>query len=378
MIHKTSIFVSIIIVLISITACIQVDSSKEDPSLPFTVTSREPHAVLQKHLHFSQRDLVQMEEGKTVVKIFNTKEVENEIEAFGVVRLNIPKELFAEHFRDIETFTESDVIKAVGRFSSPPRLGDIQQLTLDTTDLKSLKKCRPGSCKVKIDTVMMERFQQDVDWSAPDYKERATALMRQFLLDYVKAYQEEGYAAMGEYHDQDQPLLIANAFQNLLQNSAFLFHYAPELYTYLKDYPKGRLSNAENFFYWTVEEFGFKPVINLFHATIYTRDHEDSNDVFITVNRIYASHYFETSLSFTAFIDGVGGEGEPDSYLMYLNRSRFDMLRGPLKGMIITLARNRVYDGVKEYFGKVKTRLEDEYLVQKSEDKNNTEFSVSQ
>ncbi|MCP4396280.1 MAG: hypothetical protein GY801_03075 [bacterium] len=114
----------------------------------------------------------------------------------------------------------------------------------------------------------------------------------------------------------------------------------------------------EDFFYWSEEQYGLKPVLNLFHITIYQRKQDDSNDIFITSKQIYASHYFESSLGFTAFVDERGGQDYANSYLMYLNRSRFDQLRGPLKKMIISLAKGRVYNGIEHYFRMVKERLE--------------------
>jgi len=48
---------------------------------------------------------------------------------------------------------------------------------------------------------------------------------------------------------------------------------------------------------------------------------------------------------------------------MYLNRSRFDQLRGALKGLIVAIAKDKVYKGVKKYFQQVKERLEVEQVV---------------
>lgn len=362
MVYKGIIVVFIVFILFGIIACIQLSSYDEFPSSP-SASSREPHRFLQKYLKFSRKDLLTMEQGKVVVKVFDVSNVENEVGAFGVVRLNIPKEFLVEKFRDIVTFTESPEVKEIGKFSNPARQEDIQGLTLDSEDLSALKNCKPGDCKVKMDAVMMERFQKEVDWSAPDYKERATALMQQTLVDYVNAYLELGDAAMGEYHDQENPLCLASAFRELLRNSSYLFEYVPELCTYLQEFPKGQLPNVENFIYWSKEQFGLKPVINLFHVTIYTRKQNGSTDIFITSKQIYASHYFETSLGFTAFVDEIGGKWPLDSYLMYLNRSRFDQLRGALKGLIVAVAKDKVYNGVKKYFQQVKERLEVEQIV---------------
>lgn len=359
---KVIIIIFIVFGLLGITACVQV-STYDESSFTSSSAPREPHSFLQTYLNFSQKDLLAMEQGEVVAKVFDIHNVENEVGAFGVVRLNIPKDFFIEQFRDIVTFTESQAVKEIGKFSNPPHLEDIQGLTLDSEDINDLKRCRPGRCKVKMDRAMMERFQKEMDWSAPDYQEQATVLMRQILVDYVNAYLKNGDAAMGECHDQKEPLRRSEAFHGLLKNSTYLMEYVPELYTYLLEFPKGQLSNVENFVYWSKEIFGLKPVINLFHVTIYTREQHDSTDVFITSKQIYASHYFETALGFTAFVDEVGDEWPLDSYLMYLNRSRFDQLRGSLKGFIVAIAKDRVYDGVKQYFQQVKERLESRQLV---------------
>ncbi len=345
------------LVLFSATACLQVSSYDEAPSAP-VMSAKEPHRFLQKYLGFSKDDLIDMEQGEVVAKVFDAKHVENEVGAFGVVRMNIPKKFFVEQFRDIVEFTESDAVLQIGKFSNPPTLDDIQELTIKKSEIDDIKRCEPGACKLKMDTAMMERFQHEVDWEAEEYQEQATALMKEILVEYAAAYLQKGDTALGEYHDQEEPVSQAEAFQGLLRYSPYISEHVPELYSYLQQFPNSKLPNVENFLYWCKEIFSMKPVISLYHVTIYTREQQGSTDVFIASKQIYASHYFETSLGFTAFVDEVGGVGEPDSYLMYLNRSRFDRLRGSLKGLIVALAKNRVYDGVIRYFKLVKERLE--------------------
>lgn len=351
-----------LVMLFGMSACVQT-LPEQELNAKSLVETHEPHTLLQKHLTFSEKDLLAMEEGKVVAKTFDSEGIKNEVAAFGVMKMNFPKELYLEQFRDIVKFTQSPEIKAIAKFSAPPRLEDLTDLSLVTQDLKALKSCCPGACKVKIDDETMLRFQQEVDWTATDSQAQAEALMRRFMFEYLMGYLERGDAALGEYHDKDQPLRIADAFGELLENSAFLFEYVPELYEYLENFPNGSLENVEDFFYWSEEQYGLKPVLNLFHITIYQRMQGDSNDIFITSKQIYASHYFESSLGFTAFVDERGGQEHGNSYLMYLNRSRFDQLRGPLKTMIISIAKGRVHDGVRRYFNMVKERLESAQLV---------------
>ena len=369
-------YVVITMALISLAGCVKVNSYQEE-TLPSAANSHEPHTYLQSCFQFTDEELAAMEQGEVVVKIFEMPTIENEVGAFGVVQLNAPKEVLVEQFRDIVSFTKSPEVKAIAKFSTPPRLEDLQELTMPEQAVLALKNCKPGSCKVKMDARMMQRFRKEIDWNAPDYHEQATLLMKQMLLDYVTRYLQEGDIALGQYDDQDEPLHIADAFHGVLENSTYLKEYVPELLAYLEQFPKGKLPHVENFLYWSIEQFGLRPVINLYHITIYTRQRNGANDVFITSKQIYASHYFEIALGFTAFVDEVGGTSPAKAYLMYLNRSRFDNLYGGLKGAIVSIAKGKVYDGVKFYFQQVKNKLESSVVTQKAVGQSSGAFHVS-
>lgn len=371
-IFKSCVFITM--ALMSLTGCVKVNSYQEE-TVPAAANSHEPHTFLQSAFRFSDSEFAAMERGEVVVKIFEMPSVENEVGAFGVVQLNVPKELFVEQFRDIVSFTKSPEVRAIAKFSTPPRLEDLQDLTLSDQVVAMLKTCEPGSCKVKMDARMMQRFRDEIEWNAPNYHEQATQLMKQMLLDYVTRYLKEGDSALGQYDDQKEPLRIEDAFHGVLENSTYLKEYVPELLAYLEDFPNGQLPHVENFLYWSIEQFGLRPVINLYHITIYTRERNGTNDVFITSKQIYASHYFEIAFAFTAFVDEVGGMPPAKSYLMYLNRSRFDNLYGGLKGAIVTIAKGKVYDGVKFYFQQVKNKLETSVLTHKAMDSKSPDHS---
>ncbi len=343
---------------LSLTACTQL-TQYVPPQTARLPGIHEPRYFLQHYVDFSEEDLTAMDNDEVVAKVFDQPTVENEVGAFGIVRLNISKSLFVERVRQITTLFDSPMIQANSRFSDPPCLADVQDLTLAPEAIEALATCQPGSCKVKLDTRMMERFQREVDWTAPDYHKQATHLMRELLVEHVTRYLQEGDAALGVYHDQPAPLPVQQSFRGLFQQAFYLQDYVPEFYAYLQNFPAGRLPNVENFVYWTIEQYGLRPVINVFHISIYTRRRQRSTEVFVSSKRIYASHYFEASLSISAFVNETGGAADAsNSYLMYLNRSRFDNLRGAIKQMIMPLAKERVYQSVKHYFRQIKNRLE--------------------
>ena len=101
-----------------------------------------------------------------------------------------------------------------------------------------------------------------------------------------------------------------------------------------------------------------KPVITMTHVTIYTRRH--GADVIIASKGIYASNYFESSLGLTALVRNDGPR-PPRSYLIYVNRSRTDALRGMFAGMKRSLIGGRLRDGAKKSMERIKTKLEADY-----------------
>jgi hypothetical protein len=75
---------------------------------------------------------------------------------------------------------------------------------------------------------------------------------------------------------------------------------------------------------------------------------------------IYGSHYFESSLGLTAFVHSRA----PDparSYLIYVNRSRTDALRGLFGGWKRSLIGGRLRDGARKSMEAIKVKLESEY-----------------
>jgi hypothetical protein len=112
--------------------------------------------------------------------------------------------------------------------------------------------------------------------------------------------------------------------------------------------------------YWSKEKFGLKPVISLTHIVIYKRRVARGTDVLIASKGIYASHYVETSLGLTGFIHSQ--EPEPRrTYLIYINRSRADALRGFLGGLKRSLIVGSLRDATKKNMEMIKKKLETEY-----------------
>ena len=192
--------------------------------------------------------------------------------------------------------------------------------------------------------------------------------MREMLLEHVQADLKVGNTALGKYDDKSYSLGLADELKPLLKSAPYMYGYVPEFQKYLEEFPRGRPQNApivEDFLYWSKEDFGMKPVTSVTHVTIYKRVPDNGSDVIIGSKGIYGSHYFESSLGLTAFIQSRASD-PPRSYLIYVNRSRTDALRGLFAGLKRSLIGGRLRDGAKKNMEMIRQRLEGDYAKQDS------------
>lgn len=311
--------------------------------------------LLQKRLEVTEESLAGLERGEIVTKVLRTKE-KKEIAAAGVVRVDASAEVFIHRFRDIVRFKKSSSVLQVGKFSNPPRLEDLNGLTLAPCCLEAIKNCEPGRSTMQMSGEMMQRFRRELNPYAQDYEAQANSLARSILLDYVKAYLRAGNSALIEYQDQENRVRLADEYRSLLEQSRFLADYAPEFYKYLEEFPKAGLPNVEDFIYWSKEKYGLKPVLSITHVAIYKRTSGNRTEVLIASKQLYANHYFDASLGLTAFVEG--NERAPScSYLLYLNRSRIGALRGFFVGLKRSVIRSRIHDGLAKNLMLIRRRL---------------------
>ena len=317
--------------------------------------------LLTGQMDFSADDLRALDDGAVVIATLDTR-ARQELAHIGVVYLDASPGEFVDRFRDIETFESGPGIPQIGRFSSPPRMEDLQGLTLPEADLEALPYCRPGDCELKLSTDGMERFRNEVDWSSPAAAQEANQIARDMILELLLAYQTEGNPALGYYADSDKPMLVAEQFRGLLTNRDPLPNSVPALLTYLEHYPLGLPPGADEFFYWTVADFGLKPTIRVNHVTIYPLVDGSSpggGDAYvIAIKQLYASHYFHTTLELRFVTDHQLESDRHGSTLVSITRSRNDGMTG-FKGFFLRpIIRGRSRDAVRGYLEHVRRQVE--------------------
>jgi hypothetical protein len=173
-----------------------------------------------------------------------------------------------------------------GWFSKPPKPGDLAGLTLEDADVEAARQCRPGDCALKLASGAMDRIRTELAGPPAQAKPKATALVRQMLVEYVAAYQTGG-----------------------------------------------------------IDKFGPKPTISVYHLTLW-QDPQNPGRTVVCSKRIYASHYFQSGFDLVALVDAPAGQ--KGFYLMDLHRVRIDPPTGMLSGVLLGKIRGGIETAVTE------------------------------
>ncbi|HZR58843.1 MAG TPA: hypothetical protein VFA74_18385 [Terriglobales bacterium] len=184
-------------------------------------------------------------------------------------------------------------------------------------DVKELRSCKPGDCKIQLPVESMEAYQKSIDWNAPDIHERVNKLLRQRTIERLKMYQRDGNRALITYDDKDKSLNMAKQFEAILSYAQTLPIKLPDFRHYLLSYPDAKPANTQDVFYWANEKFGLKPTLRVIHVV--TRKAQSANEpaYAIAEKQLYASHYFQTALTLTFIIR----DAETSSTGFYLLRA---------------------------------------------------------
>ena len=312
------------------------------------------HKILREKIAFDETDFAALEQGETVVKLLPPQD-KREVAVSGLVSLQVPAEVFLQSFRESMCRKSNPAILEIGSFSSQPTLDDLKDLTIESREIEDLKKCVVGDCQLKLSATMIERFRKEVNWETPDYSSKATQLLKEMLLDYVRDYLARGDVALIEYNDKAKVVRLAEEQRALKTASSYIYDVLTNFPQYVRGFPKPNLVDVQNTIVWSKVKFGLKPVIAINHITIYQNEKEAGPQILIASKQIYANHYFDSSLALTAFINIPGAS--PTSYLFYENRSRADALEGVFSKLRRGIVENRAIDSLKGILEQSKVNL---------------------
>jgi len=262
-------------------------------------------------------------ERDSVVKTVDRDSSDQEIAVIGVVHVDASRDQVVEAFRDIRGWLASDTFVDADTLGDPPSVDDVAAVRFMPVDREAIQGCEVYACKIKLPERAIERFRA-IDWSSAGADDQAAQLVRRGLLAYVQSYSREGNRALVEYVDKEEPWRLEAGFEKLLGQASYTYRHIPELHRYMKEYPRAELDGAEDFLYWSVLNFGYRPVTSLTHATIYRREGASAPEVVLAQKQIYANHYYAARLELTAVVDDPAAVDGKGVYLVYLDRALYD------------------------------------------------------
>jgi hypothetical protein len=132
-----------------------------------------------------------------------------------------------------------------------------------------------------------------------------------------------------KYNDKPEEVDVLATFRSLLEASPYIKAAFPELFARLSQY-RGIEEGADRdeMIYWSREHYGFglKALINVTHTMRYKAS---PSATVLAARQIWATHYYDGSLDYDGSLGfTVLADASPGTYLVYLNRSRIDLLRG--------------------------------------------------
>src|SRR5262249_55583315 len=139
-----------------------------------------------------------------------------EVFVFGAVYIKTAPEGYVQFASDFDRLRKLPEYLAIGRFSDPPRLTDLEGFSFDKEDIKALRECKPHDCNLQIPAQAMQEFQQSINWAAPDLEKEVNRLLHQRAIERLQAYQREGNQALGMYEDKENPTIVPKQFEYML------------------------------------------------------------------------------------------------------------------------------------------------------------------
>jgi hypothetical protein len=317
-------------------------------------TVHSARAFLTAAFGLSAGDMARIDNWQVVAR---TLDVENrrEVATLGIIRIKTTPEIYVEHLVDIVQFKRTDGVLQIGTFGTPAKPKDVAALTLDDGDLKRLRECRVGDCGVRLPAEGIERFRREIDWQSADASRSASTLFRELLVDYVTRYRMSGAAATMEYAGTSSILNVGREFASLVDAEMAIWKYAPRLRWHLLEYPAAADEFTSDFIYWSKELVHRRPVISLTHVVIAQAGGESPVRYAIGSKQIYAAHYFDASLGLTLL---VRDPASPDTYVVYLNRTRIDLFDGLFGGVARRIAAGKAQSLVARQLGRLQKVFE--------------------
>jgi hypothetical protein len=316
--------------------------------------SSDPLAFLEPAVTLTRDERARLARDEAIARSLPSQD--GQIAVFAASRLAASPDALVPWTRAIADFKRSRFVLAIGRFSDPPVLSDLDGAVLDDRDLDELRRCEPGDCGLKLTAPEINGLAGAASGGGTQWRATLQRAFRQVMLGRVQTYREGGLAAVPAPADRDGARRFHEALAGLVERSPQIARI-PALARWLQEYPRGG-DDVESFFYWSKEFFGSgKAVIGITHVAIVRQALVSGGPpaTIVAGKQIFATHYSQSSIGLTMALPGSAGE---PSYLVYLNRSAIDVLNGLAGSLARPLMERRLARNAPGIVAGLRARLE--------------------
>jgi hypothetical protein len=285
--------------------------------VPFAYAESNPRlqTFFEQNVGLSQDQIDDIRHGIPIVKTFPARSP-TEIFLFGAIYIHATPESFLQHAVDFDRMRRIPNYLALGVFGNPPKLSDLNGLSLDGDDIRDMQNCRLGDCMMQLPGSSIEELQHSINWSSPDIDQQVDQFLQRKALNLLKNYQKEGNHALGIYNDKPEPVPIAQEFAYMLSYSRALPAQLPDFYSYLISYPDVKSPNINDRFYWVKVKFGLRPTLRMIHLVTMRGNPGDDVAYALAEKQLYSSHYFDTALNLSFCVRDRAPSNHPGFYLI--------------------------------------------------------------
>jgi len=320
-------------------------------SLSATQAPVNPFEFFEPSITVTAGDRQTLDAGEPLARAIPSRE--REVAVVAAVRVAIDGDRLVAWMRRIEALKKSSYVIAIHRFSDPPRIEDLADLTLDPRELSDIAACRPGRCGVKLSAEEMADLQQVASRAGAERHAAIAVRFRTIVLQRVQAFLA-GHE-IGPFVDHSAPVWPARRLAAIVEESSFLGAHLPEFTAGLQRAHAAPQAGVETFLYWSKEQIADRPIVSVTDVQILRSGVAGAPDVLVAGREIFSTHYVNASLGITALVSG--GAGQP-TYLVYINRSELDMLHGMFAGLIRWVVQRRLRDEAGRVLLGLRQRLE--------------------
>jgi hypothetical protein len=279
-----------------------------------------------------------------------------DLAVFGVARTTAGGGRLVSWTRAIERLYQGRYVPAIGRFSEPPRLDDLEALVLDDEDARDVRSCRPGDCDLQLSASEMERIRQAAETAGAEWRPAVQRAFREVVLARATAYLASGLSEGLPYHDREHAVSPQDEFEALAARLGSDLLVGSRVLPYLTAYPDGDRDDVESFLYWSTETLGGgKPIVTVTHVAIFRSLTPGAPGTVIAARQVFATHYLTGSLSVTAI---TGAAADAPGYLVYIRRSRTDAFEGTFGALVRLMVERRIRSEGPDVLDALRRKLE--------------------